>query len=328
MWYNKIEVNNMKVAVLGTGAYGLALASVLHEHHEVVMWSRFEEEILELRRNKSSFKLPDYMIPSDIVFTTDMKQAIKDSLLIVIAVPSIFVEDVVKDLQSLITNQHLCVASKGMVGHFFLSDIILKYIPMDRLAIISGPSFAIDMIKKVPIGLSLGTQNPETSSLIQSAFERVHFCVTDDIHGIEICGSIKNVIAIGAGILKGMGFSDSTSALYITKSLHDIQRLIDLLGGNSSTILSLAGIGDLLLTCTSSQSRNFSFGYLIGNNANEKEIILYKNLNTIEGLDALYSMHLLIQKSDISFPILECLYDIIENKKPCELLKQFLIQKK
>ena len=189
----------MKVAILGPGAYGIALASVLENNkNEVTMWSKFSTEIEELDKTRTSPKLPDYIIPVDISFTSDMKEAVSGKELIVIAVPAAFVDDVAKELNPLLQeNQHLCIASKGIENDtcLFVDDVIRKYINTKNLAVISGPSFAVDIVKKIPIGLSLGTNNEVTASIVMKAFKNDYFKlrITDDIKGIEICGSIKNV---------------------------------------------------------------------------------------------------------------------------------------
>lgn len=323
----------MKIAVLGTGAYGIALASVLdHNKNEVTMWSKFSTEIDELNKKRTSPKLQDYTIPVDISFTTNMKEAIQGKELIVIAVPAAFVDDVAKELTSILKpHQHLCIASKGIENdtYLFVDDVIKKYINTNKLAVISGPSFAIDIVKKIPIGLSLGTENSDTASIIIQAFQNEYFKfrVTEDIKGIEICGSIKNVIAIAAGMLDGMQLPESTKAMFITESLHDIKELIYKLGGDKKTILSFAGFGDLLLTCTSPKSRNFSFGQLIGKKIPKDEIEDYKCSTTIEGLYTLKSIYQLTKDKNVDMPIIDLIFDIVENGKDPETLKQFLIEK-
>ncbi len=323
----------MKVAILGPGAYGIALASVLENNkNEVTMWSKFSTEIEELDKTRTSPKLPDYIIPVDISFTSDMKEAVSGKELIVIAVPAAFVDDVAKELNPLLQeNQHLCIASKGIENDtcLFVDDVIRKYINTKNLAVISGPSFAVDIVKKIPIGLSLGTNNEVTASIVMKAFKNDYFKlrITDDIKGIEICGSIKNVIAIAAGMLEGMQLPESTKAMFITESLHDIKELIFKLGGDKKTILSFAGFGDLLLTCTSPKSRNFSFGYLIGKKIPKDEIEDYKCATTIEGLYTLKSIYQLTKDQHVDMPIIDLIYNIVENGKNPEELKRFLIEK-
>ncbi len=323
----------MKIAILGPGAYGLSLAAMFHKNNcDISMWSKFKEEIENLKKERTSPKLPNYFIPKEIKFTTNMEACVKDADLIVIAVPAGHVDTVALELKKYYkSSQHLCIASKGIEQDtcLFVHDVIDKYIKTKKLAVISGPSFAIDIVSGYPIGLSLGTTNSSTEQILKSTLQNKHLKLrtTKDITGIEICGSIKNVIAIAAGILDGLGANESTQAMFITESLHDIKGLIKALGGDKNTILSFAGFGDLLLTCTSTKSRNFTYGKMIGENRDKKEIANYVKNTTIEGLYTLESIYSLINNKKVDMPIIDLIYDIIfNNKKPEELLN-FLIEK-
>lgn len=324
----------MKVCVLGSGAYGIALAMMLNRNnHDITMWTKFENEknLLETKR-ENGIKLPGVKIPERIKFQTDLKEAISDKELIIMAVPAGFVGDTSKELKKIIKeNQHICLASKGIEQDscLFVEEIFRKYVKTDNLAIISGPSFASDMVKDNPIGLSLATINKETENIVKKALENKYLKlrVTDDIIGIEICGSIKNVIAIASGILDGMGASSSTKAMFITESLHDIKELIDSLGGDKKTILSFAGFGDLLLTCTSSQSRNFKYGQLIGSKADKNIINDYVKNTTIEGLYTIKSIYKLLNDKKVNMPIIDLVYNILLKDEDCNKLFDFLIYK-
>lgn len=324
----------MKVSVLGCGAYAIALSTMLNRNnHDITMWTKFEDEkrMLEIERENKN-KLPNVKISNSIKITTDLKEAVSDKDLIIIAVPAGFVGETSKQLKNFITKQqHVCLASKGIEQEscLFVEEIFRKYIKTDNLAIISGPSFAIDMVSDSPIGLSLATNNNETKQIVKKALENKYLKLreTDDIIGIEICGSIKNVIAIAAGILDGMNATNSTKAMFITESLNDIKELIDSLGGNKKTILSFAGFGDLLLTCTSEQSRNYKYGKLIGSKADKEEIDNYVNNTTIEGLYTLKSIYKLLNDKKVNMPIIDLIYNIILNNEDCEKLFEFLIVK-
>lgn len=323
----------MKVCILGTGAYGIALGLILNENkHEVKMWTKFEEEANYLNQKRVSPNLKNILIDKEITISTNLENSIKNADLIIIAVPAGVVNSVAQELKNYITeNQHICIASKGIEQDtcLFVSDVVNKYIDSDKISVISGPTFAIDVAHKVPIGLSLASINNETVKIVKQALQNNHVKLreTTDILGIEICGSIKNVIAIAAGMLDGMGLPISTQAMLITESLNDIKELIDALGGNKNTILSYAGFGDILLTCTSSKSRNFSFGHLIGAKTSQKEINNYIETTTIEGLYTLNSIYKLINHKKVDMPIIDLIYDIIYNNKPVEELLSFLVEK-
>lgn len=324
----------MKVAILGTGAYGIALTKVVYENkHDVVMWTKFETELKSLlatRRNK--YVLPDVKIPNEIEITSEMEVAIEDAELIIVAVPAGALEVVFGELKNYISNyQHICIASKGIEQDTcnFPHDVLLSQIKTKNYALISGPSFAIDIINRNPIGLTLASKNNDTCRTISLALENsyVRLRKSEDIIGVEICGSIKNVIAIAAGVLKGMGYSESTQAMFITESLHDIKNLIKAVGGHEKTVLSYAGFGDLLLTTTSLKSRNFKLGFMIGSKASKKEINDYMENTTIEGLYTLKSIYKLLRNKKIDMPIIDLVNDIIYNNTDPRQLGYFLIQK-
>lgn len=322
----------MKVTILGTGAYGLALSKILVQNkNEVTMWTTFESEKNELLETKKSPKLKDFKLDDSVVITTDLEESIRNSKLIVIAIPTAFVTDVCKDLKKYIkSNQHICIASKGIEQGtcLFIHDMIKKQIKTKYIGAISGPSFAVDLVKGVPVGLAVASKSKRTLNIIREAFVNDHFKLypTNDIIGIEVCGSVKNIIAIASGMIDGMGYPISTQALLITQSLHDIKAIIHALGGSKKTILSFAGFGDILLTCTSEKSRNYSFGKLIGSKASKEEIEEYKNSITIEGLYTLKSIHKLINNKKIDIPTINIIYDIVfKNEKIDKLIEYLMI---
>lgn len=324
----------MKISILGTGAYGLALALMFNKKSKNIhMWTKFKEEkemLDKTRENKE--RLPGVIIPDNIVFTTKMDECIKDAELIVIAVPAGFVDNVSKELAKFYQkDQHICLASKGIEQDtcLFVCDILSLYIKTKKVVVISGPSFAVDIASNCPIGLSLAGTNGPTVKLLKDTLENdmLKLRHTKDLIGVEICGAIKNVIAIAAGMLDGLGYPESTQAMFITESLHDIKNLIAALGGNQKTILSFAGFGDLLLTATSTKSRNFRFGKLIGSKASKKEIDAYMETTTIEGLYTLKSIYNLLRNKKVKMPIIDLIYDIIYKEKKPDDLVRFLIEK-
>lgn len=322
----------MKVAILGCGAYGLALASVLVKNKvDVSMWSYKEEEKDSLVKSRKSDKLKDYKIPKCINFSTDMKDVISDKDLIVIAVPTFSFESTVIELKKYISkNQPVLIATKGIQQDtcLFLHDVFKKYCK-NKIAVISGPSFAVDIVKEVPIGLSLATKHNSVDLLVRKCFENelTKFRRTNDIIGVEVCGSIKNVMAIASGMLEGMNASPSTKALFLTESMNDIKELLFALGGKKKTILSFAGFGDILMTSTSPSSRNFSFGRLIGEGKSKQVINNYLKETTVEGMYTLQSIHKLVRKRNVKMPIINLIYDIINGKKEKEEILKFLIRK-
>ena len=321
----------MKVAILGTGAYGMALASIFYNNKlKVSMWTNSEEEKGLLLNSGKSNKI-DYIIPEDIIISTDMKEVVQGSSLIVIVVPSKFVRNTTRELKRYYDNQIICIASKGLedTTRMLLYDVVRSEINTSNIGIISGGTFAEDVVKEVPIGLSIASRSRKAKEVIMLTMKNnyVKLRSTRDVIGTEICGSIKNVIAIASGMIDGMGYPVSTSSLLITEALNDIKNLSHALGGSKKTILSFAGFGDILLTCTSDKSRNYTLGKLIGRGASKDEIDKYIENNTIEGLNTLVSIKKLLSNKKIKMPLINLIYNIIYGDKSPEELTKFLIKK-
>lgn len=320
----------MNVTILGAGAYGLALSLMASKNScRIKVWTSSEEKknlLKERRENEKDLK--GIKLPEEIEFTTDLQYAVLDSELIIIAVASAYVEGISEKLKNILkNNQHVCIASKGIEKTgLLLPEIFNKYNKTDNVAVLSGPSFAIDMANMVPVGLTLATKSLETEKIVKKALQSnlLNFKVTDDLIGTCICGSIKNVIAIATGMLEGMGYPESTKAMFLTEAFNDIKNLIKALGGSEDTICSYAGFGDLLLTATSSKSRNFQFGKLIGSKVSKDEIESFINNTTIEGLNTLDSLRKLLKNKNIELPIIELINNIIYSDIKVEKLIEYL----
>jgi len=323
----------MKVGIFGTGAYGMALSSILSDNNcEITMWTKFEEEKQQLELTRKNEKLiPNFLIDEKIKLTTDIKECIDDKELLIIAIPAAFIDSLCREMKPYIKNNNILIATKGIEQKtgLFIHDIVQKHLNTKNIAVLSGPSFAIDIVSKMPVGLSLATKSKCVRNKTLKAFQNnyVKLRCTKDIIGTEICGSIKNVIALSAGIIDGLGATDSTKAMLLTEAIHDMKEIIDAFGGNKNTVLSFAGFGDLLLTCTSTKSRNFTFGRMIGMKTTKEELDKYKNETTIEGLYTLESIYLLLRNKKISIPIITLIYDIIINNKEPKKLLTFLVEK-
>lgn len=322
----------MKITVLGAGAYGCALAQILSENkNKVTIWTPFEEEVKTLKEERQTPKLPNVTIYNNIQITTDLKKALENSKLIVEAIPTAFLSSSIKEVKKYYKNTPICIATKGIEQktNLFVYDVVKNILKTDKIAVISGPSFAVDIAHNYPVGLTLACQDKETIDLTFKALANNHFKLrkSHDIIGTELCGSVKNIIAIASGILKGLNMPESTSAMLITESLHDIRALIKGLGGDGNTVLSYAGFGDLLLTATSPKSRNYSFGLLIGSKVSKEEIDNYIKNTTIEGLYTLKSISELVKNKDVDMPIINLMEKIIYEHKAPEELVNFLVEK-
>lgn len=325
----------MKVGIIGTGVYGMAVALQLAKKCDsVIMWSESEERVLEFRKNhKIKGILDGINIPNNITITSSYEDTVKDAEVVFILSVAKFTKKICDDIKPILKKDTpICIASKGIENEScaLLSDIVMQVLETENVAVLSGPTFAIDMANNDPCALTVASKSNYTISKIESVFDSntIKLRKTDDLIGVQMCGSIKNVIAIAAGILNGMGYQESTRAFLITEALHDIKALITELGGEDKTILSYAGVGDLLLTCTSTKSRNYSFGELVGRKASKDEINDYLSKNTVEGYYTLKSIYKLINDKHIEMPLIDLLYDILINYKDPSTLKDFLIEKK
>lgn len=325
----------MNIAIIGTGVYGIAMANALSQNkkNKIIMWSESEESLKKLESSRKKFEpLGGLEIPKEIRFSTSYEEVLKDADLVFVMCAAKFVGSVCKDMMPYINKKmHFIIGSKGIEQEScrFVHEVFLNFINTRKLAVISGPSFAIDIANLEPIGLSIAFRSKDTLNVALKAFKgtNVKLRDTNDLVGVELCGSIKNVIAVAAGILDGLGYSESTRSFLITESLHDIKELIKGLGGNKKTILSYAGVGDLLLTATSTKSRNYSYGVILGQ-GNFKEASEYLENTTVEGYYTLKSIYTLLRRKKIKMPVIDLIYSIVMKDDDPKKLAQFLMQKK
>lgn len=323
----------MKIGILGTGAYGMALSNILIDNNcKVTMWTKFEEEKKQLEDTRKNERLiPNFSISSEIKLTTNIKECVEDKELLIIAIPAAFVDSVCKEMKPYIKDDNILIATKGIEQKtgMFIHQIVKNNLNTKNIAVLSGPSFAIDIVSKMPIGLSLATKSKKTKDIVLKAMENnyIKLRTTNDIIGVEICGAIKNVIALSSGIIDGLGANESTKAMLLTEAIHDMKEIIDAFNGDKKTVLSFAGIGDLLLTCTSTKSRNFTYGKLIGMKKEKQEIDTYRKETTIEGLYTLESIYLLLKKKKVNIPIIDLIYEIVIKGNNPDKLLTFLVEK-
>ncbi len=318
----------MKIAIVGSGAFGIALSHVFIKNtSDIAMWTvpNEYEELIKYRTNDKV--LSGIKVDDRIKISTNLKEVVKDAKIIVIVIPVKYIGNTIKEVANYITdNQHICIASKGIIDEEceFAYRTIQKYIHNDKIGVISGGTFAIDMAKEYPMGLTVASNNEDTTRVIKAALTTNFITceVSDDVIGVEICGAIKNILAIAMGILGGLSVVESTKYTFMTKCINDISKMVCSLGGKKDTIFTYAGIGDILLTCSSSKSRNFTFGKMIGEKASKEELDNYIENTTIEGLYTLKSMKNLLNQHNISMDLINYLEDIIYNDaNPESLIK-------
>ena len=298
----------MNVSILGCGVFGLALAKTFldNEENKVMVWSKFEKEVNEFSEKCLS-----------ITFTTNLELAINKADLIVIAIPIAFLEETMKEVKKYYNNQDIVIASKGIDTNtkMFAYEIINKHLNNTYIGVLSGGTFANDMSNKKVMGITLGTNSISIENKIKksltSKFLNVQYI--NDYIGVSICGAIKNVMAIGFGMLDGTNFPSSSKFLFLTETIYEIKSLITTLGGNADTVMSYAGIDDIMMTCTSMESRNYTLGNMIGKNVSKDELNTYKENTTIEGLGTSMAIYELAKEKDINLPISNTIYNILYN---------------
>ena len=305
-----------KVGILGTGAFGLALAKLSYENkNEVMAWTKFvDEKELILTTRENSKVIPGVKIEENILITNDLSELLNFSDLIIVAIPVSFLENTLKEISNFdLSNKHFCFASKLIIenDNSLIHQIFNKYLNSNNFSIISGPSFASELVTKTPIGLSIYASNNDTYNIVYNSLCNNHFTLdrTNDLIGLELNGSIKNVIAIASGIINGLDYSDSTKALFLTRAINDTKEIIMSLGGMESTAYTLSGIGDMLLTCSSEKSRNFQFGYKLAKN--KEEALTYLENTTVEGYHSLKSLIGLLKRNNIENKLISLIENIV-----------------
>ena len=316
----------MKITVLGAGGWGTTLAILLYYNgHDVTLWEfqkRYSKVLDKTRENK--IFLPGIKIPSEIIITHELEEASADKHLIILAVPSQFLRSVVKNLKpSDIKDAIFVNVAKGIENHSLMtmSQMLHDVIPSldeGQIGVLSGPSHAEEVSRRIPTAVVAASKNHETSKTIQSAFMTSYFRVysSTDPLGVELGGSFKNVIAIGAGIIDGAKFGDNTKAAIMTRGVAEIARLGVALGASPETFAGLSGMGDLIVTCMSRHSRNRYVGEQIGAGKKLKEVL--KSMEMVaEGVETSRSASQLAEKYEVETPITSEVYKILfEDKDP------------
>ena len=301
----------MQVTILGTGAFGLALGNLLHEKSkaDIVFWTAFEEEYLEITNNNTYDRvLTGIELASNLDVTMDLSTALNNSDLIVVAVPCNHVREVLTRIEDYLTdNSRVILVSKGLEKNtdLLMTEIYEELGLKGQVSYLAGPTFAKELIINSKAGLTLATKDEKTKELILKLFKdtNVEIEVIDDYIGLELYGVIKNVLAILMGSINSKYRGDSTTAYYLTKIYNFAKDLVTKLGGKESTSTCYGALGDILLTCNSKTSRNYSYGVLLYTNKNEADV--YKKHYTVEGSIAITSLTELLRKNNQTSEFLE-----------------------
>ncbi len=322
-----MDIKNAKIGVVGAGSWGTALAKLLADKgYGLDLWV-FEPEVkadIETRRENKVF-LPGFILPEGISATNDLKTAVADKDLVLVVVPSHCMRAVAGEMQSFIGKETVVVtASKGIENktHYTMTDIlsnVLSHIPKENFAVLSGPSFAKEVAAKMPTVVAVSSTDRKVSEWVQAVFSCPTFrvYVNDDPVGTQVGGAMKNVLAIAAGICDGMNMGLNSRAALITRGLTEMNRLGTKLGADPLTLSGLAGVGDLLLTCTGDLSRNYTLGKQIGQGKALDDIIRDMRM-VAEGVKTTRSVYNLSRKLGVDLPICNEVYSVLFEGRPVD----------
>ncbi len=326
----------MKIAVLGDGGWGTALAVLLkNKGFSVSIWGAFRDNIQAMKKHKENKKfLPDIELPEEILYTCDMHAACNDAELVIMAIPSRFLREVLakhKDILKTKKSEASFVSViKGIEQNTLkrMSEVLFDVIGAVRLGVLSGPSIAPEVARGVPTAVTLASEKEELGSELRDIFRTDKFRVytNRDVTGVELGGSLKNIIAIAAGISDGLGFGANTKAAMLTRGLIEITRLGEELGASKDTFNGLSGLGDLITTSVSMEGRNRSFGQKIGKGKNPRDI-LKESVVEIEGAWTSKAALALGKRHKVDLPITQQVHAVLfEGKAPLTAVNELMMR--
>ncbi len=313
-----------EIGVIGSGSWGTALALVLNKNgHHVTIWSYLKEEADEIREKRENpSKLPGIHIPEEIEITTDLQGSVEGKDVVVLAVPSMATRATAKKMCPYVKEEQI------LVNVATLSEQIEEEIPQANVAVLSGPSHAEEVSRELPTTVVVGAETEETAIYLQKIFMNDVFRVytSPDIKGIELGGSLKNVIALAAGVADGLGYGDNTKAALITRGIAEITRLGVKMGGKLESFTGLTGIGDLIVTCASKHSRNRKAGVLIGEGMTMEEAMAEVKM-VVEGVYSAKAARELAEKYEVSMPIVEKVNQVLfEGKSAKDAVSELMMR--
>ncbi|MFR6021513.1 MAG: NAD(P)H-dependent glycerol-3-phosphate dehydrogenase [Clostridia bacterium] len=322
-----------KIAIIGSGSWGVALATYLaNVGNQVKIWS-FSEEERDLINNEKKCKfLPDLIIPDNIYCSTSYEEVIKDTEFILHVTPSKFTRSTLKQYKQYVGEKPVIICSKGFEKETLktLDEVIEEELPNVKVGVLSGPSHAEEVSIGVPTALVMASKYNEVLDMLQETFmsEKMRIYTSNDVKGVELGGALKNIIAFCAGVAAGIGLGDNSFAALITRGLKEISRLGIKLGGELETFYGLSGLGDLIVTCLSEHSRNRKAGKLIGQGKTleetKKEVGMV--IESIDNIDVAYQLGKI---NNIEMPIVNAVYEVLYNKlDPQEAVKNLMTRDK
>jgi glycerol-3-phosphate dehydrogenase (NAD(P)+) len=329
-----IDTKKFHVGVVGGGSWGTALGNLLaSKGYAIDLWV-YEKDVKDQIQKAGENKvfLPDVKLSENLHPTNDLAQAVSGKDMVVVVVPSHFMREITANMSDAVSKEAIIVtASKGIENktHLTMTGVLketLTEIPHHRLVAISGPSFAREVARKLPTVITVAAEDIEVAALAQQVFATPYFRVytSEDVVGVELGGALKNVIAIGAGVVDGLGLGLNTRAALITRGMTEIRRLGLKLGANPRTFTGLAGIGDLILTCTGDLSRNHTVGVKIGQGQKIRDILSEMRM-VAEGVKTAKSVYNLSRKLGADMPIFHEAYRILyEDISPREAIHRLM----
>ncbi|GBF51683.1 NAD(P)H-dependent glycerol-3-phosphate dehydrogenase [Leptospira ryugenii] len=324
----------MKIGVIGAGSFGTALGSILADKgYEVVLWTRSDDQAKSINEKHINNKhMPELVLPEKLKASTDLIEVVREKDMIVSAPPSHALSDILRKIKDhLPAKTPIVSASKGIENESLrlVSEIFESELPgsfHSQLSYLSGPSFAKEMVRKVPTIVSIASKNEATAKRVQEIFSFTYFRTywTPDVVGVEVGGALKNVIAIAAGVADGLGFGQNTRAALITRGLNEITRMGLKMGADPMTFLGPSGMGDLVLTCCGEASRNRTVGFRLGKGEKLKDILASMN-EVAEGVKTTLSTKNLADKLGVEMAITSEVYRMLyEDKDPKEVVKALM----
>lgn len=326
-----------KITILGDGGWGTTLSILLcKKGFDVTLWGAFKDNILTIEKTRVNEKfLSNITLPTSIKLTSDLNAAVKMSELIVVAIPSQFVRKVLRGIShKYISNAVFLSATKGIEikTHKTISSVILEETGCSRkqLAVLSGPTIAIEVAKNIPTAAVISSKNKALAQALQDIFmtDRFRIYINSDVLGVELGGSLKNIIAIGCGISDGLGFGTNTKSALLARGLAEMSRLGMAMGAKRETFSGISGLGDLVTTCISPYSRNRFVGEQIGKGKSLKEILSAMDM-VAEGVPTVRAGYFLSKRYNVSMPITEQVYAVLyKNKDPKKAVNDLMTREK
>ena len=306
------------ISIIGSGSWGCALAIHLaNKGNNVKLWS-FSKDEADLINNERKCKfLPQATIPKNIICTTDFKEAIEGTEMLLIVTPSKFVRETVQKFKQYVTNQQIIICSKGFEEStlYTLDEVVREELPNSPIGGLSGPSHAEEVSLEIPTALVIASKDENILKNVQTNFmnESLRIYTSYDLKGAELGGALKNIIAFCAGIITGLELGDNTFAALLTRGLSEMAKLNIAMGADAKTIYGLTGLGDLIVTCLSNHSRNRRAGILIGKGATIEETRAEIGM-TIESIDNIKTAYALSKKYNLEMPIINAAYKVVFEK--------------